>query len=275
MAGEAGPAAHACTLFAAAGSSVQGGGTIIVKNRDREPGASALRVCTPKDGYRFLGLVAPDNPQHPAVAGINEKGLVVVDALPSCLSEEAQEVCGAKPLTATLLSRCASVDEVLAQKDLLRHSYPVFEMVADRHKVAWIEVAPQGLVAVRVTDRGVLCHTNHYLDPELPWANQKACRSSRVRHRRIEELLACREGPLTLADFLTFSQDRRSGPDNSINRTGSTATETRTLATFAVRLSGSAPRIFVRMTNPGEPEKIVNFSLDPALWTKGLQTKIL
>lgn len=271
------PAARACTLFAAAGDRVAGGGAIIVKNRDRDPQGSALRVCTPKGGYRHLALVAADNPKEPPVAGINEKGLVVVDARASCLPAERQQKCGAVALTQTLLSRCASVDEVLAQKDLLAASYPVFEMVADLYKVAWIEVAPGGLVASRVSDRDALCHTNHYLDPDLGWANCRATPGSRVRLRRISKLLADQEASnkkFTFADFLVFSQDRHDGPDRSINRLGSTPSETRTLATFVVQLSGAAPHIFARMNNPGEPEKIVNFILEPGLWTKGLKQKV-
>ena len=77
------------------------------------------------------------------MAGINEKGLVVVDASPSSLAPKEEDY-SAIPLTQGLLTRCASVDEVLAQKELLRASYPVFEMVADRHKVAVIEIAPEG-----------------------------------------------------------------------------------------------------------------------------------
>jgi isopenicillin-N N-acyltransferase like protein len=269
------PPARACTLFAAAGESVQGGGAIIAKNRDREPQVSVLRVLTPKDGYKQLALVGSGGPQAPAVAGINEKGLVVVDALPSCLPDDDQKVCGAVPLTQALLTRCASVDEVLAQKNLLAASYPVFEMVADARQVAWIEIAPAGLVAVKVCEQGVLCHTNHYLAPELSWANQLRCRSSRVRGRRIGELLATHPGPFTFADFLVFSQDRHNGPDKSINRLGRTAAETRTLATFVVQLADAAPHVFVRISNPGEPDKIVNLTLEPALWTKGLRQKIL
>jgi len=269
----AAPAAQACTLFAATGSSVRGGGVLIAKNRDRTPRESALRVCSPKDGYKYLGLMTTHNLKQAAVAGINEKGLVVVNAWPSCLTDKEEER-GTVPLTPALLTRCASVDEVLAQKRLLAASYPVFVMVADRTKVAWIEVAPAGLVATKACEQGVLYHTNHYLAPQLLWANQKACHSSRVRFRRIAELLGCREGPFTFADFLDFSQDRHDGPDNSINRTGSTASKTRTLATFVVQLSDDAPHVFIRLSNPGESDKIINLRLEPALWTKGLLEKI-
>ena len=262
--------AQACTLFAAQGSSVRGGGTIIAKNRDRCPLVSGLKVFVPQDGYRHLGLVSLTSPNEPVVAGINEKGLVVVDARPSSLPPQRED-CRAIPLTQALLTRCASVDEVLAQKELLRSSYPVFEMVADRHQVAMIEIAPAGQVSFQVKCQGTLCHTNHYLSAPMLWANQKACHSSMVRCRRIKQLLAWQVGSFTFADFLAFSQDRHAGPDNSINRLGSTPKETRTLATFVVQLDDDAPHVFARISNPGEPDKIVNFKLEPALWAKGLR----
>jgi isopenicillin-N N-acyltransferase-like protein len=266
--------ASACTLFAAAGESVLGGGTIIAKNRDRCPLASGLKVFAPREGYRFLGLVSLDSPEEPAVAGINEKGLVVVDASPSSLAPDQEEVSSAIPLTQALLTRCASVQEVLAQKRLLTASYPVFEMVADRHQVAVIEIAPGGQAAIQVSNRGVLCHTNHFVSAQLLGANQMPCRSSRVRLGRIQQVLAGLGRPFSFADFLTFSQDRQAGPDNSINRLGSTPHETRTLATFVVHLSAEAPHIFTRTSNPGGADTIVNFRLDPAMWDKGLREKI-
>jgi isopenicillin-N N-acyltransferase-like protein len=267
------PPAQACTLFAALGSRAQGGGAIIAKNRDRCPLASGLKVFVPQAGYRHLGLVSLDSPNAPAVAGINEKGLVVVDASPSSLPLQEEDY-SAIPLTQALLTRCASVDEVLAQKELLRASYPVFEMVADRHQVAVIEIAPGGQVSIQADDQGALCHTNHYLSSQLLWANQMAHRSSEVRFRRISRLVDRQRGPFTFADFLVFSQDRHAGPNNSLNRLGSTPGKTRTLATFVVQLSDDAPHIFVRMSNPGEPDKMVNLLLEPALWDKGLREKI-
>jgi isopenicillin-N N-acyltransferase-like protein len=266
--------ARACTLFAAAGSSVQGGGTLIAKNRDRCSLASGLKVFVPQDGYRHLGLVSLDSPWEPAVAGINEKGLVVVDASPSSLAPQQEEASRAIPLTQALLTQCASVQEVLAQKKLLHASYPVFELVADRRQVAIIEIAPGGPVTIQVSNQGALCHTNHYVSPQLLGANQMACHSSRVRFGRIRQLLEGQGRPFTFADFLTFSQDRQAGPDNSINRLGSTPNKTRTLATFVVHLADEAPHIFVRMSNPGGADTIVNFRLDPALWVKGLRDKI-
>lgn len=265
--------AWACTLFAAVGSSVQGGGAILTKNRDRGPLISGLKVFVPQAGYRHLGLVTLGAPGAPAVAGINEKGLVVVDASPSSLALREEEY-SAIPLTQTLLERCASVDEVLAQRGLFSASYPVFEMAADRHKVALIEVAPGGQVAIEVREQGTLYHTNHYLSPQLLWANELAHHSSLVRWRRIRSLLDRQGRPFDFADFLVFSQDRQAGPDNSINRRGSTPGKTRTVATFVVHLAAEAPQVLVLISNPGKPDTIVNFRLEPALWQKGLGEKI-
>lgn len=267
------PPAWACTLFAAAGRSVKGGGVLIAKNRDRSPLINGLKVFAPPKGYRHLGLVTMDAPDAPAVAGINEKGLVVVDASPSSLPLTEEEH-SAVPLTQALLSRCASVQEVLAQKELFQASYPVFEMAADRQQVALIQVAPGGQVDIQVIKQGTLCHTNHYQSAPLLWANRLPHPSSQVRLARITELLERQGRPLTFADFLVFSQDRHTGPDNSINRLGSTPAKTRTVATFVAQLSNDSPQIFVRMSNPGEPDKMVNFRLDPGLWDKGLREKI-
>jgi isopenicillin-N N-acyltransferase-like protein len=267
--------AHACTLFAAAGSRVEGGGTIIVKNRDRTPQRSALKFRAPAHGFKYLALEGVEDPKGSAVAGINEKGLAVVDALPSALPPQ-KETPGAVALTQALLSQCASVDEVLARRDLFRASYPVFEMVADGRKIAFIEIAPQGRVAVKVSDQGVLCHTNHYLDPRLLEAKGKPGSSSAMRYRRIGQLLFRQTYPFALEDFLAFSQERNDGPDNSIWRTGSTLTEVCTLATWIVdHPAGGVPRVYVKIANPGERQKIVNLRLAPALWGKGLEGKII
>jgi hypothetical protein len=265
--------AHSCTLFAAAGSRVEGGGTLIVKNRDRTPRQSALEFFTPADGFKYLALVALDTPEDPAVAGINEKGLAVVDALPGHPNEAAAYP-GAVALTQALLSRCASVEDVLACKDLFRASYPVFEMVADGRRIAAIEIAPQGRVAVTVRDQGVLCHTNHYLAPRLQDANGKPGGSS-IRYHRILQLLSRQACPFSLEDFLAFSQDRHDGPDNSICRSGSNPGEPCTLATWIVaHPAAGVPRVWVKIANPGEPQELVNLQLTPDMWAKVLKEKM-
>jgi isopenicillin-N N-acyltransferase like protein len=86
--------------------------------------------------------------------------------------------------------------------------------------------------------------------------NQKIKDSSATRFCRIQELLGEKKGSYALGDFASMSRDSFAGPDNSIWRTGSTPTKTRTLATWIVYqpIQGT-PRLFVRISNPGEVEQ--------------------
>ena len=89
----AAPTARACTLWAAAGDAVQGGGAIIVKNRDWTPGESQrIEIFRPAGGYAYVALMATREAQKSTgvqveidrpVAGVNEKGLTVVSAAAS------------------------------------------------------------------------------------------------------------------------------------------------------------------------------------------------
>lgn len=266
--------AHPCTLFAAAGSRVEGGGTLIAKNRDRKPRLSALKIFTLPGGFKFLGLVDATSAKQPAVAGVNEKGLVVVDATASSLPAR-QRRGDAVSLTEKVLASCANVDAALARKEIFAR-HPAFHMLADGHKIATVEVAPGGQMAVTVRDRGVLGHTNHYTDDHLDWANRLLKVSSWVRRARIWELLTGHRAPLTIKDFITFSQDRDDGPDNSIWRTGGTLRATRTLATWIVaQPQGHSPRLYVKLANPGETEEIREFKLDAAFWQKNRTTGVV
>ena len=62
--------ANACTLWAAAGDRVVGGGTMIHKNRDWLPDhQQELRLVTPKSGYRYLSLYTTEIPLVDAFSG--------------------------------------------------------------------------------------------------------------------------------------------------------------------------------------------------------------
>jgi hypothetical protein len=81
-------------------------------------------------------------------------------------------------------------------------------------------------------------------------------KSSAVRFDRIQELLGEKKGNFTPADFTAMSRDSVAGPDNSIWRTGSTPTTTRTLATWIVyQPIQGVSRLFVSIANPGELEQ--------------------
>lgn len=245
----------ACTLFAAHGSRVAGGGTLIVKVRDWTPGdRQSVVLVRPKGGFAYYALITEG--EEPGVkAGINERGLVVESATASTIPRKDREEPGRTPgLLRRLLEECSTVDEVLAKKPLLRG--PRFLLVADSAKVACIEIGPGGRLRVETVTNGVLAHTNHYLPGSLATANAKAPGpSSLSRYARIQELL---EPPAahSLPDFLRYSRDQNAGPDLSIFRTGLRSTGIRTMSVWAVQLKpGGGAEVAVRLLNAGEPEQ--------------------
>ncbi|MBA4423669.1 MAG: hypothetical protein C0390_11340 [Syntrophus sp. (in: bacteria)] len=257
----------ACTLWAAAGDRAAHRGSLIAKNRDWTPEPSEIRLVHPSTGFRSLGLFPiRDGKQKDIVAGVNEKGLVVVTATASSIPQAEREK-GGRGLMQQLLNVFSTVGDILENKTVFTHTHPSTYLIADRRQTAWIEVAPGGRVSLRTTKRGVLAHTNHYLDETLIGANGKIGRSSRTRLGRIGELLDRCTAPLTLEDFIAFSQDRNDGPDDSLWRTGGKPDGKRTLASWIVSLPPEAPpELFVRLANPGEPERTMRMTLDGPFW---------
>jgi hypothetical protein len=100
--------AFPCTLFGAIGDSVQGGGVLIGKTRDRaENSEQAFVEVVPKGGYRYRGISMRGVKR--VTSGINEKGLVVVSATASSV-EKGEEV----TTVGKILSKASSLDEVTA-----------------------------------------------------------------------------------------------------------------------------------------------------------------
>ena len=71
--------------------------------------------------------------------------------------------------------------------------------------------------------------------------------------------------PASADALLALAGDTADGPDNGIWRTGGTPRAVRTLATFAVAMPPVGPgRLFVRLADPGVPERTVALPLDAA-----------
>ncbi len=258
--------AHACTLFAAAGTAVEGGGTLIAKNRDWLPDhRQQLIVLAPEGGHRAVALEAVGGAESGVKAGVNERGLAIVSATAGQVSNaERSRVPQTKQLMRRLLTGCADVGEVLARIDLFRR--PAFYLVADRREIAMIEVAPDGRHAVSRRQNDVLAHTNHYCALEAPPPGRNPGRSSLARYARIETLLRDAQRPFTLEDFVRFSDDRSDGPDNSIWRTGRAQENRRTLAAWIISIPpAGSPRLYVKTADPGEPERTCRLSAEAAL----------
>ena len=69
--------AHACTLYAAAGTAVDDGGVMISKVRDWRPSEETFVRVTPKsgEGYAYVGLATGKYQNFNM--GVNEKGLAL------------------------------------------------------------------------------------------------------------------------------------------------------------------------------------------------------
>jgi len=265
--------AGACTFWAAAGERTENNVVLIAKNRDGRPVQSdKLAIVNEGHGYRYLGLSPLENGKKRSVsAGINEKGLAIVSASPGSGAPDWREQGGGRGMVGRLLQSCAGVSEVFAKHDWLLSSQPGFYMVGDRNEIAWIEIAPGRQFASRGRRRGVLAHANHYLHEKLAPPNAKTDEGSSKRLQRIQQLLQSYVPPLSMDDFVVFSEDRKGGPDHAIWRSGRDPLGERTLSTWIVALSrNDVPQLYVKIANPDEPEKVFRLSLHPAFWDSGL-----
>lgn len=247
--------AAACTLYSAAGADyVEGGGTLLVKNRDWRPQHQEVRLVD-EGGWRFYGLFAGNGTRKALKGGVNEQGLAVVSASASSIPREERLGAVHRASMRTILKRYTTVEEVLQHKELFAGAK--FLMLADRSRIAYVEITPDNQIRVSETAQGSLVHTNHYLDPSFQSYNKRQGTSSMVRLARIRALMDQTKRPYRMADFIRFSEDRHAGPDNSIWRSGSTREGTQTLAVLAVRIPPAGlPEVYIKYrANPDEQNR--------------------
>lgn len=238
---------QACTLFGAQGTDyVEGGGTILVKNRDWHPQAQSVRLVTDRGPYRFYGLYGgAAGGKQKLRGGVNEKGLAVVLSAASCVSRELRNSMPRRDTMTPLLANCATVEEALQQTQYFVGAKNL--MLADATELAVVEIGEDGKFHVERKKQGTLAHTNHYLQPEFTYLDTRPGESSHHRYARITQLLQTEPHPFTMEDMIRFSQDQTEGPDNSIWRTGGKLKNAQTLATMVFHLrAGQAPDIYIK-----------------------------
>lgn len=244
-------AVSACTLFTASGPDyVQGGGTLAAKNRDWLPGRQTLKLVTPPQGHRYLGLFTGSKATFNA-AGVNDQGLFVAMSTAGSIPKEERRPHGlfrnGENLRGNeyLLRYAGSVLEALAHPEVFQEA--VNYLLADKTMAVIVEVFPDGHQVFRLVTDGTLSHTNHYVTATGAEYNRKIGESSRTRYERIQQLLKEAPKPMKLADFISFAGDRHDGKNNSIYRLGLSDKATRTVASFAVYLpSTGSPTVYVR-----------------------------
>lgn len=268
--------AFACTLWSLSGERVQGGGTLIAKNRDFTTDMpNHFEVISPENGYRAFAMVATGvEGKRNMVGGVNEHGLAVVTATVGTIPKDERisrsRAGKLQNPTRTILTRFRSLRELLDSPETLRMLYPVFALVADSTGVVMIEASGGDYRILPVPPKEPGVHTNHPLSRDFPeiWET-KAAKGSQVRLERMRGLLDQSPGRLGLAAFTALSLDRDGGSDQSIFRTGSAPGKPRTLGTLTAWLPpAGAPVVFARLTNDGQDMEEKTFTLDAAFWRK-------
>jgi isopenicillin-N N-acyltransferase like protein len=261
------PSVLGCTVWGATGQRANIKGTIIAKNRDNSPNLSTHpRLLFPLNGFKVFGLYDAEADGY-IVGGINEKGLAVLNASANSVPREKRRV-ATEDTTERILTTFDSVNAVLSHRDIFIKSHPALYMIADPSKVAMVEVAPGGKIAIKDIESGVLAFTNHYTDANLTWANEYRSVNSEARLKRINNYLASSEKPFAVNDFVIISEDRAGGSDYALWRTGSTSGKVRTLASFIVSIPVSGlPEIYMKISNPDESDRFFTGKLDFSLFS--------
>lgn len=262
---------NACTLFAATGDEwVQGGGSLIAKNRDEKPSKQYVKVVSPDNGYRYFGLFVDSN-NGELRGGINEKGLVVICSSASTLAADVKTEDQKNRFRSDygvtdeyIISKCATVKDALAlDKSIWAGAQNI--MLADKDEIACVEIGPDGSIAVKETMNGTLNHTNHYVYEDMVWANVKPYPESVTRYERSGQLLAETSHPFIMEDFIAFCNDKNAGVHDSIYRDGEN-NSSQTLATMVYDLpkNGTASVYMKVRENPEDKgkEKVYRYSLD-------------
>lgn len=260
------PSVNACTIWAARGENVQGGGTLIAKNRDNLTGLyTALKTVFPEKGNAFSGLFDVEADGY-VVAGVNDKGLAVVNSSANSIPDK-QRLTATEDVTEKLLLFFSSVDDILAEKDFFRKTHPALYIIGDAMKIASVEVAPNGRVSIEVHTNGTLALTNHYTSASLTDINERISKRNLMRLGHINRLLSRQTTRLTMASFIAFSNSKGEKPEEALWRDGGSSGKIRTLAGWMVFIPLSGPpELYIRLANPLESEIIQTFTLDDTFW---------
>lgn len=251
---------QACTAWEVAGSSVKDGGTIIAKNRDYAYGErNELKVVTENGGYKYLALYANTGNK----GGVNEKGLVALSlSAPSHLENhmDSSKYVGSRNHKFNnnwILAHYKTVDETinaLRQGQWVTH--PEFIALADKNKVAYIELGPDGVYAVKSTNSGILEHTNHYLEADMANLNPEKLGYELKRWEKAEEQLNSQK-QFTMNDIQSFTKDPIVWYKHP------------KVMTYASMVVNNKPDnetlIWVKIANPGEDAYEVQVTLEEAL----------
>jgi len=259
---------EACTLWAATGPIVKDNGTLIAKNRDNTQDLiTELKFISREKGFRFVGLFDIEADGY-VVSGINEKGLAVINASAESVPDEKRNV-AKEDLTERLLISFDSVDSLIKEEAVFAASHPAFYIIADTGKMALVEIAPDSKVSIRISEKGIFTHTNHYTDDKLLAANEHMTPNSRKRLDRIDHLMSTSPLPLTPEQFIAVSEDSGNNSSDSILKICAISKKVCTLASWVVYMPKKGyPELYVRLLRPEQPYAVYRFILNEQFWTE-------
>ena len=203
-------AVSACTLLAAAGSAVEGGGVLFGKTNDVKFPYQCKTMLVTDNGFPYYVLRYQNRKGNfRAQFGINKYGLGIGAAGPGHLSMKQRTAMKGGNFKSGVwyyLGRCKTVDEALKLPEL--NNVPANIVLVDSKEIACVETFDDGRQRIIRKTNGVLAHTNHYLDPKLFELSKNAInKSSKNRYDRAIELLNDGKIPLTFNDFVAFVND--------------------------------------------------------------------
>jgi len=205
-----------CTLIGAANYSVRGGGTLVLKNRDRNTRfIQSLDFVRPAGGYFFIGiknLFFKKGDELSYTMGINEKGLSCVSSSPPVninydFGEKKYKVYHPGRILAEIASVEEFVEKVLKTGRL---ECAMNYIVADSKKMCVVELVSGNAYDYKIIINGVAAQTNHYyFDRMKKYQGFAVNKSSRKRLERALELISGKP-VFTPEDFMAISADHGS-----------------------------------------------------------------
>ncbi|PJE79625.1 hypothetical protein CI610_01404 [invertebrate metagenome] len=252
---------NACTSVGFSGTSAEGGGTLIAKNRDAPfTGYQRLSVFHPKGKYAYVALMY-GNDEHTKVypyisAGTNEAGLtVVVNDASSNLPDDPNAV--ETRIMRKILMQYDSVAAV--QKDaakLFGQNDPALYLLSDGKQVANFQAGYDNRYAGRVTAHGTVWNTNYYHLKSVLVDNKMIPDSTKARTAVLKEWLKIKPESVSVGDITRLLASHYNGPLKSISRQY-------TVAKYMVRHEPDrAPVLMVKETIPTQPYNAYSITLD-------------
>ena len=203
-----------CTLAGACGYNAMGGGSIVLKNRDRNTRfIQSLDFVKEDGGYFFIGVKNREERSKDSLAytmGINEKGFICVSSSPpNKINFDFRKRKYQVYHPGKILSQIATVDEFI-QKILKtgRLGSAMNYIAADSKKMCLVEVINEMHYEYKIIINGVVCQTNHYhFDKMKPYQGSPINKSSAARLERAVKLSDACSKILAVKDFMAMAAD--------------------------------------------------------------------